>query len=45
MRILFVSPFPPARDGIGTYTQAMIEALRATGHEARVVVPRAHPRR
>jgi glycosyltransferase involved in cell wall biosynthesis len=41
MRILFVSPFPPARDGIGTYTQAMIAALRAAGHDARVVVPRA----
>jgi glycosyltransferase involved in cell wall biosynthesis len=41
MRILFVSPFPPARDGIGTYTQAMMVALRAAGHEARVVVPRA----
>jgi glycosyltransferase involved in cell wall biosynthesis len=43
MRILFVSPFPPARDGIGTYTQAMIAALRAAGHEARVVVPRTQP--
>lgn len=41
MRVVFVSPFPPARDGIGTYTQAMMAALRARGHEARVVVPRA----
>lgn len=40
MRILFVSPFPPARDGIGTYTQALMAALRARGHETRVVVPR-----
>jgi glycosyltransferase involved in cell wall biosynthesis len=40
MRILFVSPFPPARDGIGTYTQALMGALDAHGHETRVVVPR-----
>ena len=40
MKILFVSPFPPAQDGIGTYSQTMITALRAVGHEARVVVPR-----
>jgi glycosyltransferase involved in cell wall biosynthesis len=39
MRVVFVSPFPPARDGIGTYTQAMMAALQARGHEARVVVP------
>lgn len=43
MRILFVSPFPPARDGIGSYTQSMMAALRARGHETRVVVPRAQP--
>jgi glycosyltransferase involved in cell wall biosynthesis len=41
MKILFVSPYPPARDGIGTYTQAMVTALRARGHEAGVLVPRA----
>jgi glycosyltransferase involved in cell wall biosynthesis len=41
MRILFVSPFPPARDGIGTYTRALMTALRSAGHETRVVVPRA----
>ncbi len=40
MRILFVSPFPPARDGIGTYTRALMTALGTGGHEARVVVPR-----
>jgi glycosyltransferase involved in cell wall biosynthesis len=40
MRVLFVSPFPPARDGIGTYTQALMGALEAHGHEAQVVVPR-----
>jgi glycosyltransferase involved in cell wall biosynthesis len=41
MRIVFVSPFPPARDGIGTYSQMMIAALRAVGHEAVVVLPHA----
>ena len=40
MRILLVSPFPPARDGIGAYSQAVIGALRAEGHQALVVVPR-----
>jgi glycosyltransferase involved in cell wall biosynthesis len=40
MRVLFVSPFPPARDGIGTYTQALMGALEARGHETQVVVPR-----
>ena len=40
MKIVFVSPFPPAQDGIGTYSQTMITALQAAGHEARVVLPR-----
>jgi glycosyltransferase involved in cell wall biosynthesis len=43
MRILFVSPFPPSRDGIGKYTHAIMSAARAAGHDARVIVPRAHP--
>jgi glycosyltransferase involved in cell wall biosynthesis len=43
MRILFISPFPPARDGIGMYTQSLMASLRARGHETRVLVPRAHP--
>jgi glycosyltransferase involved in cell wall biosynthesis len=41
MKILFVSPFPPERDGIGTYSQAMITMLKAMGNEAKVVLPRA----
>lgn len=41
MRVLFVSPFPPARDGIGTYTKKLIQALGAAGHEAAVVLPSA----
>ena len=43
MRILLVSPFPPSKDGIGKYTQLIVTALRAAGHETRVVVPRADP--
>lgn len=45
MRVLFISPFPPTRDGIGTYTQALMAALRVRGHETRVVVPRAQESR
>ncbi|NVI88372.1 glycosyltransferase [Actinomadura sp. BRA 177] len=41
MRILFASPYPPARDGIGTYTQILGGALRAAGHEVAVVAVRA----
>jgi len=41
MRILFVSPFPPDQDGVGTYSQAMITMLKAMGNEAKVVLPRA----
>jgi glycosyltransferase involved in cell wall biosynthesis len=43
VRILFVSPFPPSKDGIGKYTQTIMTAVRAAGHETRVIVPRAHP--
>jgi glycosyltransferase involved in cell wall biosynthesis len=43
MRILYVSPYPPARDGIGTYTEAIVGELQALGHDTRVVVPRAEP--
>ena len=41
MRILYVSPFPPARDGIGTYTETIIRQLRAIGHEACVIAARS----
>lgn len=43
MKILFVSPFPPSKDGIGTYTELIMTAVQAAGHEARVIVPRVHP--
>jgi glycosyltransferase involved in cell wall biosynthesis len=39
IKILFVSPYPPTKDGIGTYSKAMITTLRAMGHEALVVLP------
>jgi len=43
MKVLFVSPFPPAKDGIGTYTRSLLTALRDAGAEARVVLPRPQP--
>jgi glycosyltransferase involved in cell wall biosynthesis len=41
MRILYVSPFPPERDGIGTYTEAIAGVLRTNGNEVRVIAVRA----
>ena len=43
MKIIYVSPFPPARDGIGTYTRAFVSAMTDKGHEARVITPRLLP--
>lgn len=43
MRILFVGPYPPAKDGIGTYTHVLGGALRAAGHQIAVVTPRPLP--
>ena len=43
MRIAYVTPYPPQRDGIGDYTAALAEATRAAGHEVVVVAPRAAP--
>jgi glycosyltransferase involved in cell wall biosynthesis len=40
MRILYVSPYPPARDGIGDYTSALVTAVRDQGSDARVLLPR-----
>jgi glycosyltransferase involved in cell wall biosynthesis len=40
MRILFVAPYPPARDGIGDYTERLVHALAERGHEVRVITPR-----
>jgi glycosyltransferase involved in cell wall biosynthesis len=41
MKILYVSPYLPARDGIGTYTHMLLVAMREQGHDVRIVVPRA----
>lgn len=38
MKILLISTYPPARDGIGDYTSALRAALAAEGHDARVIV-------
>ncbi|MGW3346938.1 glycosyltransferase [Nonomuraea rubra] len=43
MRILYVSPYPPARDGIGTYTHVLAHAVRARGHEIAVIAARPDP--
>jgi glycosyltransferase involved in cell wall biosynthesis len=40
MRILYVSPYPPARDGIGDYTCALATAMQGLGHDVAVLVPR-----
>lgn len=43
MKILYVSPYPPARDGIGNYTRTLAAAAIMEGHDVRVVVPRIIP--
>lgn len=40
MKILYVSPYPPAADGIGSYTYSFATAMRCEGHDVRVVLPR-----
>ena len=40
MRVLFVSPYPPAMDGIGRYTRVLVTGLRSGGDEAGIVLPR-----
>lgn len=43
MRVLYISPFPPARDGIGEYTSVLANSVRASGSDVDVVVPMAIP--
>jgi glycosyltransferase involved in cell wall biosynthesis len=43
MKVLFLSPYPPAQDGIGNYTWTLAKAMRCTGVEISVVVPRSDP--
>lgn len=40
MRVAYVSPYPPARDGIGDYTAALARATGDAGHAVAVVTPR-----
>ena len=39
MRILVVSPYPPARDGIAAYALQSVATLRAEGHDVEVLSP------
>ena len=39
MRILMVSPYPPARDGLANYAVQEVKRLRADGHEVEVLSP------
>jgi glycosyltransferase involved in cell wall biosynthesis len=43
VKVLYVSPYPPAQDGIGNYTRLLVKAGREEGHDVRVVVPRPTP--
>jgi len=38
-RILMVTPYPPARDGIGAYALQQVQGLRRQGHQVEVVSP------
>ncbi len=39
MRILVVTPYPPARDGIAAYGVQQVQALRRAGHDVEVLSP------
>jgi glycosyltransferase involved in cell wall biosynthesis len=43
VKVLYLSPYPPARDGIGNYTWTLATAMREAGVEIGVVVPRNEP--
>ncbi len=43
MRILYLGPYPPARDGIGVYTRVLAGAMRGLGHEVAVLTDRHTP--
>lgn len=40
MKILFITPYPPARDGIGSYSAMAREELVAQGHHVAVIAAR-----
>jgi hypothetical protein len=37
MRILFVSPYPPAKDGLASYTKLLVGQLRSEGCEVTII--------
>jgi glycosyltransferase involved in cell wall biosynthesis len=39
MRILMVTPYPPARDGLAQYAVQEVKRLRASGHDVEVLSP------
>ena len=39
MRVIYLSPYPPARDGIGNYTCALANAVSEAGNDIAVIVP------
>lgn len=43
MRVLFVGPYPPERDGIGTYSQMICDELTRQGHTVAVLSARPSP--
>jgi hypothetical protein len=43
VKILYVGPYPPARDGIGVYTRVLAGAMRGLGHEVAVLADRHTP--
>lgn len=43
VRVLYLSPYPPAHDGIGNYTCTLATAMKKAGVDIGVVVPRSAP--
>jgi glycosyltransferase involved in cell wall biosynthesis len=43
VRVLFVAPYPPERDGIGTYSQMICGELARQGHTVGVLTARPSP--
>ena len=43
MRVLFLSPYPPERDGIGAYCARLVAELTEQGHEVGVISARPSP--
>jgi glycosyltransferase involved in cell wall biosynthesis len=39
MKVLFIGAYPPAKDGVGRYTESLVIGMRTIGVEARIVVP------